>query len=174
ETARRLACDASLVAMVESTDGQPLSVGRKTRTISPSLRRALRARDGGCRFPGCTHHRSPEGHHIRHWADGGETSLENTVHLCRRHHRLLHEGRYTVERKPGDQAADEFLFRRPNGTPISASPPAVETDAGALAARNRDLGVEISPNTPVARSHGDRFDLDLTIMGIVARITRGP
>lgn len=108
-TARRLACDAAVVRVAER-EGQPLSVGRKARTVPPALRRALRARDGGCRFPGCTHHRFVDAHHIRHWADGGETSLDNLVHLCTHHHRLLHEGGFTVRAKPHG-----FEFRTPTG-----------------------------------------------------------
>lgn len=98
ETARRLACDASIVAMVEDEDGEPLSVGRKTRSIPPSLRRALNARDGGCRFPGCTHKRYVDAHHIEHWAHGGETKASNLVTLCKAHHRAVHEGRIVVVR----------------------------------------------------------------------------
>jgi hypothetical protein len=83
ETARRLACDAAVVGIVEDELGTPLDVGRKTRSIPPAIRRALRARDGGCRFPGCTNRRFVDGHHIRHWAAGGETSLANLVLLYR-------------------------------------------------------------------------------------------
>ncbi len=108
--ARRLACDASVVRMVER-DGEPLSVGRKTRSIPPALRRALRARDGGCRFPGCTHDRFVDAHHIEHWADGGATELQNLVNLCTHHHRLLHEGGFTVQ----PTASGEFAFRTPDG-----------------------------------------------------------
>ncbi len=61
----------------EHADGEPLSVGRKTRTIPPAIRRALKRRDGGCRFPGCTCTRFVDAHHIRHWADGGETSMDD-------------------------------------------------------------------------------------------------
>ncbi len=91
ETSRRMACDASLVGMLHR-EGKVVSVGRKTRTIPPHLRRALEERDRGCRYPACGS-RFTEAHHVRHWADGGETSLANTVLLCRRHHRLVHEGR---------------------------------------------------------------------------------
>jgi hypothetical protein len=90
ETSRRLSCDASVVPIHHAQDGSILDVGRKTRTIPPSLRRALDARDQGCRFPGCGL-RFTEAHHLKHWADGGETSLENCVLLCRYHHRLMHE-----------------------------------------------------------------------------------
>ena len=82
ETARRMACDASVVRIVEDEDGMPLSVGRKTRSIPPAIQRALKARDGGCRFPGCTSRHFVEGHHVHHWAHGGETSLQNLVQLC--------------------------------------------------------------------------------------------
>ena len=93
---RRLACDASLVQLLER-DGQPLRIGRKTRTIPPALRRALNARDRGCRFPGCGSRRFLDAHHIEHWADGGATDLDNLVHLCGHHHRLLHEGGYRID-----------------------------------------------------------------------------
>ncbi len=82
ETARRIACDAATVTMRHGPVGGVLDVGRRTRTISPALRRALAARDGQCRFPGCAARRC-DGHHIRHWADGGETALSNLVLLCR-------------------------------------------------------------------------------------------
>jgi hypothetical protein len=75
ETARRLACDASVVRLLER-DGRPLSVGRKTRSIPPALRRALHSRDGGCHFPGCGSRRLVDAHHIEHWARGGATDLD--------------------------------------------------------------------------------------------------
>jgi len=98
ETARRISCDASIINITEDERGEPLDVGRKTRSIPPSLRRALASRDKGCVFPGCNHKRYVDGHHIQHWADGGETKLANLVTLCRFHHRALHEGRLKVTR----------------------------------------------------------------------------
>ena len=95
ETAERLACDASLVEIVER-DGVPLSVGRRTRTVPPAMRRALQARDRRCRYPGCENRRFLHAHHIRHWADGGETKLDNLVLLCSRHHRFVHEAGYSI------------------------------------------------------------------------------
>jgi len=83
EVSRRLCCDAGIVLMVDDADGKPLDVGRKTRAIPPAMRRALVARDGGCQFPGCTQRRFVDGHHIEHWADGGETSLRNLTMMCR-------------------------------------------------------------------------------------------
>src|SRR6266850_8197827 len=98
ETSRRLACDASRVVMRHDEDGRTVEVGARTRTIPPALRRALHHRDQGCRFPGCG---LPfgQGHHVRHWAQGGPTTLSNLALLCRRHHRAVHEEGYQVERQ---------------------------------------------------------------------------
>ena len=96
ETSRRLACDAGVVEMTHDTEGQVLDVGRRRRTVPPAIRRALEHRDRGCSFPGCGC-RYTDAHHIVHWADGGETKLENLILICRRHHRLLHEEGYRVE-----------------------------------------------------------------------------
>jgi len=98
ETSRRVACDCSLLGIKEGENGEPLSVGRKTRSIPPAMRRALRSRDKGCRFPGCTHDKYVDGHHIKHWADGGETDISNLVTLCRHHHHLVHEGGFSCEK----------------------------------------------------------------------------
>jgi hypothetical protein len=95
ETSRRISCDASVVLMRYGSDGAVLDVGRKTRTVPPSIRRALQARDRSCRFPGCTARRC-DAHHVEHWMDGGATSLDNLVHLCRRHHRAVHEGGFDL------------------------------------------------------------------------------
>ena len=98
ETVRRLACDGGLVTVLEDPAGDPLNVGRKTRAIPPSTRRALVSRDRCCQFPGCSHDRYVEGHHIVHWARGGETTLDNLVLLCSHHHRAVHEMGYRLRR----------------------------------------------------------------------------
>jgi hypothetical protein len=95
-TAQRLCCDASIVRLTKGPDGSVLDVGRRTRTIPPALRRALEARDRGCRFPGCGS-RFTDAHHVIPWAAGGDTSLGNCVLLCKYHHRLVHEGGWTVD-----------------------------------------------------------------------------
>ena len=109
-TSQRLACDATRVVMRHDAEGRVIEVGARTRTIPPALRRALQHRDHGCRFPGCGV-RFGQGHHIRHWAHGGPTTLSNLTMLCRRHHRAVHEEGYQVERQPDG----ELRFRRPNG-----------------------------------------------------------
>ena len=118
ETSRRLSCDASVVVMREGPDGSVLDVGRRARTIPTPIRRALGARDTRCRFPGCTARRC-DAHHIAHWADGGSTSLDNLMLLCRRHHTLVHEGSVTVER----DVLGGLTFVRPDGRTIEVSPP---------------------------------------------------
>ena len=131
ETSRRMACDAAVVAMVHAKNGSLLkdssllNVGRRTRTIPPHIRRALEERDRGCRFPGCGC-RFTEAHHVKHWADGGETSLRNTLLLCRRHHRAVHEGRVKVSvNRDGT-----VLFFTPSGKMLADAPKRVErTDA---------------------------------------------
>ena len=117
ETSRRMACDAAVVAMVHAKDGSVVNVGRRTRTIPPHIRRALEERDRGCRFPGCGC-RFTEAHHVKHWADGGETSLRNTLLLCRRHHRAVHEGRVKVSVN-GDGTV---LFFTPKGRMLVDAP----------------------------------------------------
>ena len=88
-----------------------LNLSRKHRLVQPALRRALEARDRGCRFPGCSHERWLDAHHVVHWADGGETSLGNTLLLCGRHHRLLHEGGFAIRA----DANGEWQFQNAKG-----------------------------------------------------------
>jgi hypothetical protein len=162
ETARRLACDSSIVTITEH-DGRPLSVGRKTRTVPPALRRALRSRDRACRFPGCDRRRFVDAHHVQHWAHGGHTELSNLLLLCRRHHRLVHEGGYRVERCPGGGA----IFLRPDGSAIPAVPRNRPGSAYRLLQGNVDAGLRITEETPVARSAGERLCYDIEIEGLL-------
>ena len=139
ESARRIACDASLVRVVHGRNGGEIRVEGKTRTIPPRLRRALEVRDRGCRFPGCGS-RFTDGHHIIHWADGGPTTLENLVLICKTHHRLLHEGGFRM--KPDPERPGRPIFFTPKGMPIPEVPPRVkvnELGAGAVdVARSED------------------------------------
>ncbi|MDP2529730.1 MAG: DUF222 domain-containing protein [Candidatus Palauibacterales bacterium] len=176
ETSRRLACDAALIRVTHgpahdlgdgSVPGAPapagsvLSVGRRTRTIPPALRRALEVRDRGCRFPGCGL-RFTDAHHVEHWADGGETSLDNCVLLCRYHHRLVHEGGWRLEwwgtgravfRDPRggvhlDAEREEGLSRRArDGGPRS---PAPDAQLSTLVRANRLHGADPGPLTASA------------------------
>ncbi|HUQ53408.1 MAG TPA: DUF222 domain-containing protein, partial [Gammaproteobacteria bacterium] len=98
DTLKRLLCDCSVVLVPEDGDGNPLHVGRKQRTVSTSLKRALYARDRGCTFPGCHRTRYLDGHHLRHWLNGGETNPDNMTLLCTHHHGLLHWGAFSIVR----------------------------------------------------------------------------
>ena len=127
ETSRRLSCLASVVIVREGADGTVLDVGRKTRTVPAPIRRALAARDARCRFPGCSARRC-DAHHIAHWAEGGATSLDNLMLLCRRHHTLLHEGGITIER----DGLGTHRFVRPDGRVLEASPRLPSAGPGGL------------------------------------------
>ena len=118
ETARRIACDASLARIITRGRSEPLEVGRRTQAVSAALRRAVVLRDEHCRFPGCDRPQSwCDAHHVVHWADGGETSLPNLVLLCRPHHRLVHD-EFGIELRDGKR-----VFRRPDGSPLEGRAP---------------------------------------------------
>jgi hypothetical protein len=155
ETARRLSCDASLVRVRHGVrpDARPdtqaaahhlqtasvLDVGRKSRTVSPALRRALEVRDRGCRFPGCGL-RFTDAHHIVHWGDGGDTKLHNCLLLCRSHHRWVHEGGYRV----CSDRDGQVVFFTPMGKALFEVPPLPELPADpveALVRGNHGRGV---------------------------------
>jgi hypothetical protein len=161
ETSRRLACDASRVVMQHARDGRVVEVAARTRTIPPALRRTLHHRDHGCRFPGCNV-RFGEGHHIRHWAQGGPTTLSNLAMLCRRHHRAVHEEGYQVERDP----SGELLVRRPDGRLIPRVPCAPRVPAepvSALRAQNHLQEVALDAHTAMPLWLGERLDVGYAI-----------
>ena len=163
ETARRLACDATVVALVEAADGTPLDVGRKRRTPPAALRRALRRRDRGCRFPGCGHRRFLHAHHIRHWTNGGKTKLTNLILLCSRHHRLVHEGGFGVE-----SLADHlFAFYDPAGRVVPEAPEPAPVSEPGLPERNREAGRVVTADSCRALGGGEPYDLGLTIDALV-------
>jgi 5-methylcytosine-specific restriction endonuclease McrA len=161
ETAQRLACDATRVVMKHDEDGRLVEVGARTRTIPPALRRALHHRDKGCRFPGCGL-RFGQGHHVRHWAHGGPTTLSNLALLCRRHHRAVHEEGYQVERTP-DGA---LQFRCPNGQRLPDVPPPAAVPADpvqALRAGNVANGLHLHAKTGLPGWLGEKLDVGWAI-----------
>jgi hypothetical protein len=175
ETARRLGCDAEVVTQVER-DGLPLSAGRKRRTVPPALRRLLQARDDDtCCFPGCERQRQLQAHHRHHWAHGGETSLDNLVLLCFHHHRLVHEGGYTIE----DDQAGGLRFRNRHGLLCTTRPPRPPPGSlDQLLDDHHRLGLEIGPRTN-RNGHGDPLELALVVDAIASAIgweceVRGP
>jgi hypothetical protein len=170
ETLRRLTCDASLVRITKNEKGEPLDVGRKSRTIPPAIRRALNVRDSGCRFPGCTFSRFVHAHHVEHWADGGETKLSNLVTLCRARHRLVHEGNVTVE----SMAGGGWLFRRSDGRAFD--PPRLPSQPAHdwldLRRANEAQGIHVVAETAATRWRGERMDYHLAISILCDRSQR--
>ncbi|MBI2160100.1 MAG: DUF222 domain-containing protein, partial [Candidatus Rokubacteria bacterium] len=161
ETSRRLACDASRVVMRHAPDGQVVEVSARTRTIPPALRRALQHRDRGCRFPGCG---LPfgQGHHLRHWAQGGPTTLSNLSLLCRAHHRAVHEEGYQVDRL----SDGELRFRRPDGRLLPEVPPPAAIPADpvqALRARHEAQGLRLHARTATPGWLGEPLDVGWAI-----------
>jgi hypothetical protein len=118
--ARRLACDASVMRVVLNGRSEPLDVGRRSKVVPPSMRRAVIVRDRTCRFPGCDRpHTWCDAHHVVHWADGGPTAAANLLLLCRPHHRLVHRpGGFALELLDGRP-----VFRRPDGSVLEDRAP---------------------------------------------------
>ena len=131
--------------MRHDEDGRVVEIGARTRTIPPALRRALHARDRGCRFPGCGVAYG-QGHHLRHWAHGGPTTLSNLAMLRRRHHRAVHEEGFQVARGP-DGA---LRFTRPDGRALPEVPATSKVPADpveALRAHHDAQGLRIGART---------------------------
>ncbi len=168
ETARRLSCDASVIALIEDENGEPLSVGRKTRTISSPLRRFLRARDKGCRFPGCPNTHRFDAHHIQHWAHGGETKPSNLVSLCSFHHRKVHEGGIQIQVL--DDGAIRFV--KLDGTSIDSIAPGHTqplSDWMEIPEHHRERGIHIDERTAATKWRGERCDFGIGVQVLLAK-----
>ncbi len=157
ETFRRIVCDAGMVPVVRDAEGNPLDIGRRTRAIPPAIRRALLLRDGTCAFPGCDCTQWLDAHHLEHWLEGGETKLENLLLLCPFHHRLIHEGGFSValdrDRRPH--------FRDPDGRRIALTPPLPLVNDRALCtlrAANENAGARIDDQTCKSEWRGERVE----------------
>jgi hypothetical protein len=165
ETLRRIACDCGIVPVGNSNGGEPLSIGRRTRSIPPAIRRAITLRDRGCAFPGCTHDRFLHGHHIQHWLHGGETSVENLALLCTYHHRLVHEGGWSLERT----ADGELQFKVPDRREVEAAPWREASDDAVAFLRERaeERGLDLDADTNLPLWDGTQPDYDLMVSGLV-------
>jgi len=178
-TAQRLACDATVVLVTDTQDihhdthDKTHLPSRRTRRISTPLRRALRLRDDGCRFPGCTN-RLTDAHHVLAWARGGTTRLANLCSLCRRHHRLVHEHGYRIE----TSTHGELRFFRRDGSPVPladeqrriARTSASANDAlGALRDTHAALGIAIDSTTACPHWDGEPVDYGLVVQALLIR-----
>ena len=175
ETARRLTCDCNLEAYYE-VDGKLVDVGRSKRTVGPRMRKALEQRDGGCVFPGCERTRHLDAHHIVHWAHDGKTELINLALLCRHHHRLVHEGGFSM-RLDEDMT---FTFFRPDGTLVPGRPDLGKGNPHALIAEHHRERIQIDERTCTtlwdgkAPDFADCVDSLLAEGGMLAKPHRGP
>jgi hypothetical protein len=169
ETARRLCCDAGIVPVVREGD-RTLAVGRRTRAIPSAIRRALRLRYPTCGFPGCDRTRWLDAHHVRHWAHGGRTDLDNLIHLCRHHHRLVHEGGWRLE----PRSEGGWHAYAPNGLRLVASPDA--PPAHPVGPLEDDVprwsSGSVTALMPVA--YGERYELDLCVDAMLGWTTAPP
>jgi HNH endonuclease len=139
---------------------EPLNVGRKTRTISATLRRVLKARDQGCRFPGCSNTRYIDAHHVEHWANGGETKPSNLVSLCRFHHHAVHEGGIRIDIL--DDGALRFV--KPNGSSVDSVAPGFTQPLGDWK--------QLPAGTLVNRWRGERMDHGLAVEVLMQQARR--
>ncbi len=160
---RRLSCDADVVTVSER-EGLPIDVGRLRRLITPRLRLAMQSRDEGCRFPGCSVPAPrTDGHHLKHWADGGNTNLDNLVSLCRFHHGRHHEGRFQIRREP----SGDFTFTAADGTPLLPTVP--QQALGRL-----DHAAWNDPDMARARDGGARCDYRWVVSVLADRNAASP
>ncbi|MGH7722755.1 MAG: DUF222 domain-containing protein [Candidatus Dormibacteria bacterium] len=174
--ARRIGCDASVLAVLER-GGVPLDVGRARRVVSGRQRRLLQLRDRGCRYPGCgVPAADTEGHHLVAWPDQGRTDLDNLLSLCRFHHHRHHEGAFRIVAGP-DRAArrrGEVRFETGDGRPIAVRATGVAQVAargmGWLGDTARVAGAAVAPATPRAGGGGASFDLDHTIVVVAGNL----
>ena len=157
DAARRLACDCGLSVMIEDANGTCLSIGRKSRTIPASMKRALLRRDTTCRFPGCCNRVYLDGHHAKHWGEGGATSLRNLVTLCKYHHRFLHEYGFRVELD--EQQRPRFYDARGHRLADVPPPPPPIADGRAVVAR-ANASLSITASTALPRWDGDAPNYD--------------
>ena len=186
--ARRMACDAGLLVVEEDEVGNVLNIGRRSRIIPPAMSRALAIRDGGCQFPGCCETRYVEGHHIKHWADGGETKLDNLVTLCRHHHRELHTGSFFIALKPqalNDETeqplrfierlcfskVDRYFdspFNRSKNFEIAANPAKFTCACCDFSELEKTLPSAIDEKTAVTKWTGEGMDVGVAIDGLLS------
>lgn len=162
ETARRLTCDCSYLPYFEGDD-ELKDLGRRRRTVSPRMRKLLEERDGTCVFPGCDRKRFLDAHHIVHWSRGGETKSVNLALLCPHHHRLVHEGGYSMQL--GDDTT--FTFLRPDGSIVAARPELGDGDPARLFEASRKEQLRIDADTCTTLWDGKAVNYDYCVLALL-------
>jgi hypothetical protein len=149
-----ISCSATISTIIHDLSGAIIDVGRRTRKIPPALRRALRERDHGrCQYPGCDSRRT-DAHHIRHWANGGHTNLNNLISLCQRHHHHIHDQDHIIAATPAG-----FTFYAKDGTPIPRCPQLAHGPGDITTTHN----AHITPSTITSPNSGEKLNLSLAI-----------
>ena len=156
DTARRIACDNPFITVLLDSLGKPAKVGKKTQAIPTRVKRAVRARDRGCRFPGCGQRKFTDVHHIRWRSRGGKNRLANLAELCWHHHWLVHEGGWGLVA----EADGELTAIQPNGERLTLRSVTIDPGDGGVETRNTHRGITIAPDTCIPRWYGDPLDLD--------------
>ena len=123
EAARRLSCDCRPVFVSKENDSV-VGISRADRNPPPWLRRYLKKRDRCCGFPSCGGTKFLHAHHLHHWTKGGRTDADNLILLCPSHHRLVHEGGWSMRGDP----EKEVVFVRPDGRDHATGPPLLRQD----------------------------------------------
>ncbi len=162
ETVRRLFCDSSTVAIIRRQNGEPLTVSKRSQTLPRSARRVARFRDKGCRFPGCGERIFIDVHHIHHQSRGGGHEVTNVVELCWFHHRLVHEGGWTLR----FLEHDEVIAITPSGNVISSTIEPPNRVASTIEQRNHGVGVAIDGTTITPNWWNDPLNLGDIIGGL--------
>ncbi len=168
ETLRRVACDCGLLAQGGHGDLSNLTIGRRSRSIPPAILRALRLRDRGCCFPGCTRGRFLHRHHIQHWLHGGETSMTNLTCLCSFHHHLVHEGGWSVARTP----EGALVFAAPDGRELLPVPPREGSEDSLLFLREwaDEQGIGLGEDANLPLWDGTRPDYDWAVGAMLVNL----
>jgi predicted restriction endonuclease len=152
----RIACDASIRNLDVNQHGQVVSIGRKSRVVPQTMRRALEARDTTCRHPACCATNYLDAHHIVHWVDGGETRLDNLVLLCRHHHRALHNGEFVIE-----MHGNQPMFKSVAGKSLHAKHSNCCSDNTIVHWSMR--WPDVSAETSKSKWRGEQIDYDLVV-----------
>jgi len=165
ETVRRLACDATFRWFLKGSNGQLVNVSSRHAAIPRSLRRLVRVRDDAhCQFPGCSEHRYTDVHHIVHRAVGGPNEASNLTTLCWFHHRLVHEGGWSIERQVG---SGEVVAIMPSGERMTGAVPMIgDTDGDRVVVLNAKHCLDIDAGTAIPMWGGEHLDLGWAVTSL--------
>jgi hypothetical protein len=156
-SAGRLACDGTVSELLYRKGGAVEPRGR-SRSISKRTRRAVMARDRGCRFPGCTQRRFVDLHHVVFWSRGGRSTQANLLCLCRFHHRRVHEGGYHLDLS----TTGALRVVDPNGSELPQSPPLPRHTGPCITQRASRQQNPIGAGT-LSCGHNDSLDYDTAV-----------